>query len=96
MRRLASLVRVGLKANFGLSILHYRIFKEKKDRWLIPLVALAFKIPAVQRFVDRLFGIILILGKPKSRTCRSASPSVRLIVTVRLWRRVPPVGRLIQ
>jgi len=31
------------------------------------LVALAFKIPAVQRFTDRLFGIILILGKPKSR-----------------------------
>jgi choline dehydrogenase len=31
------------------------------------LVALAFKIPAVQKFVNQLFGIILILGKPKSR-----------------------------
>jgi choline dehydrogenase len=31
------------------------------------LVGLAFNIPAVQRFTDRLFGIILILGKPKSR-----------------------------
>ena len=31
------------------------------------LVALAFKIPMVKKFVDRLFGIILILGKPKSR-----------------------------
>jgi choline dehydrogenase len=31
------------------------------------LVALAFKIPAVQRFTDRLFGVILILGKPRSR-----------------------------
>ena len=31
------------------------------------LVALVFKIPAVQRFTDRLFGIILILGKPRSR-----------------------------
>jgi choline dehydrogenase len=38
------------------------------------LVALAFKIPAVQRFTDRLFGIILILGKPRSRgTLRLAS-----------------------
>jgi choline dehydrogenase len=38
------------------------------------LVALAFKIPAVQRFTDQLFGIILILGKPKSRgTLRLAS-----------------------
>jgi choline dehydrogenase len=33
-------------------------------RWL---VGLAFKVPFVQRFTDRLFGIILILGKPKSR-----------------------------
>jgi choline dehydrogenase len=31
------------------------------------LVGLAFGIPAVQRFVDRVFGIILILGKPRSR-----------------------------
>jgi choline dehydrogenase len=31
------------------------------------LVGLAFKIPAVQKFVNQLFGIILILGKPKSR-----------------------------
>lgn len=31
------------------------------------LVALAFKIPALQRITDNLFGIILILGKPKSR-----------------------------
>jgi len=39
------------------------------------LVALVFKIPAVQRFTDRLFGIILILGKPKSRgTLRLSSP----------------------
>ncbi len=38
------------------------------------LVALAFKIPGVQAFTDRLFGIILILGKPKSRgTLRLAS-----------------------
>jgi choline dehydrogenase len=31
------------------------------------LVGLAFKLPALQRLTDRLFGIILILGKPKSR-----------------------------
>jgi choline dehydrogenase len=38
------------------------------------LVGLAFKIPLVQRFTDRLFGIILILGKPRSRgTLRRAS-----------------------
>lgn len=38
------------------------------------LVGLAFKLPALQRITDRLFGIILILGKPKSRgTLRLAS-----------------------
>lgn len=31
------------------------------------LVGLAFKIRALQQFTDHLFGIILILGKPKSR-----------------------------
>ncbi|MEO6950722.1 MAG: GMC family oxidoreductase [Polyangia bacterium] len=31
------------------------------------LVALAFKVPGVQSFVNQLFGIIVILGKPKSR-----------------------------
>ncbi len=31
------------------------------------LIAGAFKIDAVQRFTDHMFGIILILGKPKSR-----------------------------
>lgn len=38
----------------------------------------AFKIGALQRFTDHVFGIILILGKPKSRgTLRLASTDVR-------------------
>jgi choline dehydrogenase len=38
----------------------------------------AFKISAVQNFTDHMFGIILILGKPKSRgTLRLASKDVR-------------------
>jgi choline dehydrogenase len=31
------------------------------------MVGVAFKIGAIQRFTDRMFGIIIILGKPKSR-----------------------------
>jgi ABC-2 type transport system permease protein len=42
MNKLRTLVRVGLKANFGLSVLRHRLLKEKKDLWLVPLVALAF------------------------------------------------------
>jgi len=40
-------------------------------------IAAAFALPPVQRFVDHLFGVIVILGKPRSRgtlTLRSADP----------------------
>lgn len=42
MNKLRSVVRVGLKVNFGLSVLRHRLFKEKKDLWLVPLIAVAF------------------------------------------------------
>ena len=42
------------------------------------LIAAAFKIGAIQRFSDQMFGVILILGKPKSRgTLRLASADAR-------------------
>ncbi len=40
MNKLLALLRAGLKSNFGLSLLRYRIFKQKKDLWLVPAVAL--------------------------------------------------------
>lgn len=56
-----------------------QMFYGPRSRALVrSLVALVFKIPAVQRFTDRLFGIIVILGKPKSRgslRLSSADPS---------------------
>ena len=42
MNKLRSVVRVGLKVNFGLSVLRHRLFKEKRDIWLVPLIAVAF------------------------------------------------------
>lgn len=49
------------------------------------MVAGAFRIGALQRFTDRMFGIILILGKPKSRG------SLRLLSTdVRQQARIDP------
>ncbi len=36
-----AVVRAGLKSNFGLSLLKHRLLKEKKDRWLVPVFALA-------------------------------------------------------
>jgi choline dehydrogenase len=45
-----------------------QLFYGRRSRAFVrSLVGLAFKSRALQRFTDRLFGIILILGKPKSR-----------------------------
>lgn len=36
-------------------------------RWLKRLVNVAFKVPFTRAFVDKVFGIVVILGKPQSR-----------------------------
>lgn len=41
MRRLVSLLRAELRSNFGLSLVRYRLFVQKKDRWLVPLIAMS-------------------------------------------------------
>jgi ABC-2 type transport system permease protein len=56
MSQLSALIRVGLKSNFGLALLRYRLFKEKKDRWLVPLIGLA-----VAGVLPALYGFILVL-----------------------------------
>ena len=48
-----------------------------RDQMVRSMVGAAFKIGAIQRFTDHMFGIILILGKPKSRgTLRLQSTDV--------------------
>jgi len=63
MSRLGSLIRVGLKANFGLAVLRYRLLKEKKDRWLVPLVGLAVisVLPALYGYVLGIKFIYVVL-----------------------------------
>ena len=41
MNKFFALLRAGLKSNFGLSVLRHSLFKERKDLWLVPLVALS-------------------------------------------------------
>ncbi|OGD17759.1 MAG: hypothetical protein A2W03_11840 [Candidatus Aminicenantes bacterium RBG_16_63_16] len=41
MRRFLALLEAGLKSNFGLSVLRHRLLRQKKDLWMVPLVALA-------------------------------------------------------
>jgi ABC-2 type transport system permease protein len=37
----AALIRAALNSNFGWSVVRHRLFVQKRDRWLIPLIALA-------------------------------------------------------
>jgi ABC-2 type transport system permease protein len=55
-RKLATVIRAGLRSNFGLAILKHRLLKEKKDRWLVPLIGLA-AIGVVPMF----YGIVLLI-----------------------------------
>ena len=56
LSRLATVVRAGLRSNFGLAILKHRLFKEKKDRWLVPVFALAGL-----GVLPTLYGIVLLI-----------------------------------
>jgi ABC-2 type transport system permease protein len=65
MSKLIPLIRVGLKSNFGLAILHHRLFREKKDRWLVPIfiISLLGILPALYNFC-RLIGVAYDVLKP--------------------------------
>ena len=56
MKKLLTLMRAGLKSNFGLALLRHRLFKEKRDRWMIPLFAAAFA-----GILPSLYGLVLFI-----------------------------------
>ncbi len=56
MSKVATVIRAGLRSNFGLAILKHRLFKEKKDRWLVPLIGLAGL-----GVLPTLYGIVLLI-----------------------------------
>jgi ABC-2 type transport system permease protein len=57
MKNLPALVRVGLKSNFGLAVLRYRFFKQRKDIWMAPLILLG-----VIGVVPTLYGYVLLIS----------------------------------
>jgi ABC-2 type transport system permease protein len=70
VRRLPSLLRVGLKSNFGLSLWVHRLFVEKKDRWYIPLFGLAALgvLPTLYGYVlliKSLYGFLQPIGQER-------------------------------
>ena len=56
MSKLATVIRAGLRSNFGLAILKHRLFKEKKDRWLVLLIGLA-----AVGVLPTLYGVVLLI-----------------------------------
>jgi len=54
--KLVTVIRAGLRSNFGLAILKHRLFKEKKDRWLVPVFALA-----AVGVLPMLYGVVLLV-----------------------------------
>jgi ABC-2 type transport system permease protein len=71
VRRFVSLLRAGLRSNFGLSVALHRLFVEKKDRWYIPLFGLAALgvLPALYGYVlliRSLYGFLQPLGQERA------------------------------
>jgi ABC-2 type transport system permease protein len=56
LRKFGSVVRAGLRANFGLAVLKHRLLVEKKDRWLVPLIGLA-----ALGVVPMFYGLVLLI-----------------------------------
>jgi len=54
--KLLTVIRAGLRSNFGLAVLKHRLLVEKKDRWLVPLVGLA-----VAGTGPMFYGIVLLI-----------------------------------
>ncbi|NTU51177.1 MAG: hypothetical protein HGA94_01900, partial [Candidatus Aminicenantes bacterium] len=55
-RTIGTVIRVGVRSNFGLAIIKHRLFKEKKDRWLAWLIAVSFL-----GVVPLLYGVVLTI-----------------------------------
>jgi len=70
MSRLGALVRTGLKANFGFALLAHRLFREKKDLWLVPLIGFSLLgvVPlllGLVEFIRTMFRILQPMGQER-------------------------------
>lgn len=56
LRTIVTVIRAGLRSNFGLAVIKHRLLKEKKDRWLVPLIGVA-----ALGVVPMFYGIVLLI-----------------------------------
>ena len=71
MKRLTALLRVGLRNNFGLSLLRFRLFKQKKDLWMVPVLLLAAAgigslLYGYVRLIWSMYGMLQPLGQERA------------------------------
>lgn len=71
MNKLGSLIRVGIKSNFGFAVLRHRIFTEKRDRWFIPIILLSLAgiFPAIYGlvlFIHDIFAVLKPMGQERA------------------------------
>ena len=67
----AALVKAALNSNFGWSVVRHRLFVQKRDRWMVPLIALAVVgvVPTLVLYVRLLgavFDMLKSLGQEKA------------------------------
>ena len=66
-----ALVKAALNSNFGWSVVRHRLFVQKRDRWMIPLIGLAVVsvVPTLVLYVRLLgaaFDMLKSLGQEKA------------------------------
>ena len=93
MKKLLRLVRVGLRVNFGLSVLRPReLLKKKKDLWIVPLIGLGLVglAPVLVYYLKGLRWVYDLLvaagpagGPPDLRPAGRPVPHPRLRVLLR-------------
>jgi ABC-2 type transport system permease protein len=71
MSKLGALVRVGLKSNFGMAILYHRLFREKKDRWLVPLMGFSLlggfsMLYCLVLFIREMYPLLKPMGQERA------------------------------
>ena len=70
-RTVLTVVRAGLRSNFGLALLKHRLFKEKKDRWLVPIIGVAALgvVPmfyGIVLFIQNVYGVLKPMGQERA------------------------------
>ena len=71
MSKLGALVRAELKSNFGMAILYHRLFREKKDRWLVPLMGLSLlgafsMLYCLVLFIKEMYPLLKPMGQERA------------------------------